>query len=208
MIEANHSGYGKLKKYYRFHAPFYDLTRWGFLFGRKVLVERIPALPESPRILEVGCGTGTNLARLSKQYPSAQIIGIDVSDEMLERARAKLRKKENVRLLHLCYGKEQVPGGPFDLVIFSYSLTMLHTEIEAVLSLLASDLHKKGLVAITDFHATPLKVFRRWMAMNHVSINRQLLPLLKVRFRPIVSETRTAYLGLWQYFNFIGRHPL
>jgi S-adenosylmethionine-diacylgycerolhomoserine-N-methlytransferase len=208
MIETNHSGYGKLKKYYRLHAPFYDLTRWSFLFGRKVLVERIPALPESPRILEVGCGTGTNLVRLSKRYPSAQIIGIDVSDEMLERAHAKLQKKDNIRLLQLCYGKEQVPDGPFDLVIFSYSLTMLHTEIEAVLDLLASDLHKKGLVAVTDFHATPLRGFRSWMAMNHVSINRKLLPILKTRFRPIISENRTAYLGLWQYFNFIGRHHL
>ncbi len=81
-----------LAGYYRWHARIYDHTRWAFLFGREALVKkavRHMAMPQ--RILEVGCGTGSNLVTLAHHFPKARIIGLDLSRDMLDRARLKVR---------------------------------------------------------------------------------------------------------------------
>jgi ubiquinone/menaquinone biosynthesis C-methylase UbiE len=50
-----------LRGYYRLHSKIYDATRWSFLFGRHRLIELVASHKTPTRILEVGCGTGTNL---------------------------------------------------------------------------------------------------------------------------------------------------
>lgn len=59
-----------LSRYYRWHARLYDATRWSFLFGRAALIRSIAGFRAPPRhILEIGCGTGSNLLRLARQFP-------------------------------------------------------------------------------------------------------------------------------------------
>ncbi|MGB4876086.1 MAG: class I SAM-dependent methyltransferase, partial [Candidatus Competibacter sp.] len=72
-----------LTRYYRWHAPLYDATRWSFLFGRAALIRGIALHRRPRRILEVGCGTGANLLRLSRWFPDADITGLDLSADML-----------------------------------------------------------------------------------------------------------------------------
>ena len=43
------------------------------------------------RIVDVGCGTGVNLPFLRQAFPSAMILGIDLSEQMLQHARAEKR---------------------------------------------------------------------------------------------------------------------
>lgn len=50
----------------------------GFAAG---LVELLP--PRAGRVLEVGCGEGTQLRRLREALPGATVIGLDVPDETL-----------------------------------------------------------------------------------------------------------------------------
>jgi len=50
--------------------------------------------PRPPhRILDLGVGTGTTALRVLEAMPKAQLVGIDVSSEMLGRARQRLRKQ-------------------------------------------------------------------------------------------------------------------
>jgi SAM-dependent methyltransferase len=45
-------------------------------------------LDEAPaRILDVGTGTGAGALRLAQRFPAAQVVGVDLSDAMLEQAR-------------------------------------------------------------------------------------------------------------------------
>lgn len=48
-------------------------------------------LPEGGRVLDVGCGTGEICARLAARFPSASIVGVDLEQAHLERARARAR---------------------------------------------------------------------------------------------------------------------
>ena len=61
---------------------------WWFVARRQILATVIArlGLPVSPRILEVGCGTGGNLAMLAR---FGTVVGIEPDDEARDRAAAK-----------------------------------------------------------------------------------------------------------------------
>jgi tRNA G46 methylase TrmB len=106
------SAHYSLTNYYRFHAPIYDWTRWSFLFGRSQLMQDVIAL-RPRRVLEIGCGTGSNLIKLAKALPQASIVGIDLSEAMLCKARQKSHRYSNISLASTAYMLR-----PRDLMLF------------------------------------------------------------------------------------------
>lgn len=195
----------RLQSYYQRHAPFYDATRWSFLFGRRSLIYSLPALPSNPRILEVGCGTGWNIKQLEMQYPDAYIIGVDLSAAMLKKARKRLTNSQNVRVLNHHYGSDALESQSFDLILFSYSLTMMGEQIENILQHTMHDLKKNGRIAIVDFHSSPFALFEKWMQKNYVQINGSVLRLSNKYYNPEFCSIQKAYGGLWSYVQFIGK---
>ncbi len=196
-----------LGRYYRWHARLYDLTRWAFLFGRRRLIDEVVSLEPAPsRILEIGCGTGRNLAALAAAFPEAQLTGLDLSQDMLERARPKIAPYgDRVTLLHQRYdgplgGKED----GFDLIVLSYALSMINPGYDEVLAFCRSDLRPGGRIAVVDFHETPWTWFRRWMGMNHVRMEGQILARLEGGFDTAVRGVERAYGGLWHYLVYVG----
>lgn len=195
----------KLQKYYRFHAQIYDITRWCFLFGREDIVKMIPELPAQPRILEIGCGTGKNIKQLKTRFQESHILGIDLSEEMLKIAKNKIGESAGIKLRKSHYGYESTNQEPFDLILLSYSLTMMDREPEEILFQIKKDLHPNGIVAVVDFHTSPFGWFRRWMNYNHVDFSGRLLPLLGQHFHPLKKGINKAYGGWWSYFQFLGK---
>ncbi|HOB63178.1 MAG TPA: class I SAM-dependent methyltransferase [Candidatus Competibacteraceae bacterium] len=196
-----------LNRYYRWHARLYDATRWSFLFGRGALVRAIAARPEPPRnILEVGCGTGENLVRLARQFPTAAVTGLDLSPDMLLRARRKLEQRQfAVTLLQQAYDHPLYPEPVFDLIVFSYCLTMINPGWQTVLQCALQDLRPDGRLAVVDFHDSRFPAFRRWMGVNHVRMDGHLRPWLNAHCQPLQQSVGSAYGGVWQYFSFIGQ---
>lgn len=197
-----------LRGYYRWHAKFYDLTRWAFLFGRRGLIETVAGRIEAPaRILEIGCGTGKNLVALAEAFPSAKITGLDLSADMLDRARAKIAPfADRVDLLHRPYdGPVADDGGKFDLIVISYALSMINPGFDEVIALCRGDLNEGGVVAVVDFHETRWTWFRKWMGVNHVRMEGQILAQLDAGFEAVVRRIGRGYGDLWRYVTFVGR---
>lgn len=195
-----------IENYYRLHARIYDATRWSFLFGRTAILEQIAAVITPVRILEVGCGTGKNLAGLCRRFPHAAITGLDLSAPMLDVARRKLAAYgSRVGFLHRAYDAPIDDLTGYDLVLFSYALSMFNPGFERAIQAAALDLAPGGCIAVVDFHTTRFPWFERWMGVNHVRMNGQLRPLLQAQFDPQLDCVDDAYLGVWQYLNFIGR---
>ena len=195
-----------LRRYYRLHAGIYDLTRWSFLRGREALVRRVVACQAPTRILEVGCGTGKNLGHLASLFPQAQLWGLDLSADMLGVAGKKLRElTHRLTLVQASYDRS-VAGEPFfDLVVFSYALSMFNPGWEEAVEAAGQDLIPGGAMAVVDFHDSNSPIFKHWMSLNHVRLDGHLLPALKSRFPHHEAAIRPAYAGLWSYFLFIGR---
>lgn len=198
-----------IRRYYRWHAALYDATRWTFLLGRRFLLTRL-TIDDAKRqtLLEVGCGTGHNLRRLAKQHPNLQLLGVDVSPDMLAHAsKATARYSRRVLLFEQpCGGKTalQWPKSP-DFILFSYALTMFNPGWEAAIEQAWADLPVGGRLAVVDFHDTPSASFRWWMGKNHVRMEGHLLPFLSQRFDTEFQSVRPAWLGgLWRYCIWIG----
>jgi len=207
MSDADRNS-SSLRRYYRWHAKFYDLTRWAFLFGRRGVIEAAASQIESPtHILEVGCGTGKNLVALAEAFPNARITGLDLSQDMLDRARVKVAHLgDRVELLHQSYdhpvaGKDE----KFDLILISYALSMINPGYEEVVALCRTDLRPGGAIAVVDFHETRWTWFQRWMAVNHVRMEGQILNQLGNRFETLTCRIGSAYGNLWRYLLFVGK---
>ena len=84
-----------VKAAYRRYAGFYDALFGPVLQpGRKAVIEALKCQP-GERVLEVGVGTGLSL----DLYPAdVRVTGIDVSREMLDKARRRVAKR---RLAHV-----------------------------------------------------------------------------------------------------------
>jgi S-adenosylmethionine-diacylgycerolhomoserine-N-methlytransferase len=194
-----------IARYYRVHARIYDLTRWTFLMGREALMRRLAAALRPERILEVGCGTGKNLLELGRCFPRARLWGVDLSAPMLSQAKRKLAPlADRVTLVRAAYDRPAAPQASFDLVVFSYALSMFNPGWEEALAAARGDLSPGGALAVVDFHESPLPAFKRWMGLNHVRLEGHLLPGLKHGFPGGWWQVRRAYGGLWSYFHFLG----
>jgi len=199
-----------LDAYYRLHAPIYDLTRPFFLFGRGRLIAELaaryrdPSRPP-PRVLEVGCGTGRNLASLSQAFPLSRLVGIDLSEAMLKHARRRLRCK--AELIHGSLGEVDL-GAPFDIVIASYMLSMTGDEQARCIAAMRALLAPGGWLGVVDFHSTPFGAFQSWMQRNHVRFDGGLPARMAASpssIEPDVSfATYAAYAGCWRYFTWVG----
>jgi S-adenosylmethionine-diacylgycerolhomoserine-N-methlytransferase len=195
-----------LMRYYRLHAGIYDLTRWSFLRGREALVRRVAAGYTPTRILEVGCGTGKNLGHLGRLFPQAQLWGLDLSAAMLGVAGKKLAGlAHRLTLVQAAYDRPVAEEPFFDLVVFSYALSMFNPGWEEALKAAGQDLAPGGAMAVVDFYDSNSPIFKHWMALNHVRLDGHLLPGLKSHFPHHEATIRPAYVGLWSYFLFIGR---
>lgn len=197
MIPSN------IKSYYKLHSSFYDLTRWAFLFGRNSLPNYFPKLEKRARILDLGCGTGKQLVALRSRYPEAEIIGIDLSEEMLAKARSKLDK--TIQLKNEIYSGKSFEKNSFDLVVASYSLTMF-TDIELTIQAIKTHLKPSGILLVVDFDSTPFSWFRKWMKKNHVSFEPNLFGLMKKHFLVETEVTRKGYFGFYSYLAFIAKN--
>lgn len=196
----------QLEQYYRFHAKLYDATRWSFLFGRQAIIHLVAQRQTPANILEVGCGTGKNLLTLAQTFPEATITGLDLSEDMLTVARRNLSEEsDRVNLLHVSYNKPLNPTEPYDLILFSYALTMFNPGWDTAIDHAQADLAVGGAIAVVDFHDSPMSLFKRWMGVNHVRMDGHLQPKLETLFEAQLSETKSAYGGLWRYLLYIGK---
>lgn len=205
--------------YYQLHAPIYDLTRPLFLFGRARLVADLARICRAqglnaPSILEVGCGTGTNLALLRREFPNSRLVGVDLAAPMLARAQRRMdaleqrqigerRARGAVELIQGALGSVRLDG-PFDLVVASYMLSMTGAAQAQCIAAARAELAGGGLLGVVDFHTTPSAAFARWMAHNHVHFAADLPARLAAGGAAIACDSRRAYAGAWRYLSWIG----
>src|SRR5690242_8668770 len=88
----------------------------------KQLVRRYE-LPQSPRILDAGCGTGEGARRFAEYFPGANVLGVDVIDAHLELARTKSKAlAPRLSFEHRSIFELDLPKHVFDLVVCRHVL--------------------------------------------------------------------------------------
>lgn len=179
----------RMERMYRPQQRIYDLTRAYYLLGRDRCIREMQ--PDAgAHILDVGCGTGRNLAALRRNYPNTSLAGLDPSDAMLEVAAQKSKDWQAVSRPQLLRNvAEDLPAiigsgslGRPDHILFSYSLSIMPEPVQALASAL-SVLAPGGRIHIVDFG--PMHELPRWFARSV----QAWLERFDVRHKPDVSET-------------------
>ncbi|MBW8755551.1 MAG: methyltransferase domain-containing protein [Sphingomonadales bacterium] len=165
---------------YRGQRHIYDLTRKYYLFGRDELIGALQA-PAGSAVLEIGCGTGRNLAKVARRWPGVGLHGLDLSSEMLKSARATLGAEATLAL-----GDATGFSAPalfesehFDRVILSYALSMIpdwRAALEQGVAVLApgGSLHVVDFGDLAGLPAPLPAALRAWLRWFHVSPREDL----------------------------------
>jgi ubiquinone/menaquinone biosynthesis C-methylase UbiE len=136
----------------------YDLTaNLYYLLGFREWAYRrkaVRALNLSPgdTVVEIGCGTGLNFSLLEREVgPQGRIIGVDLTEAMLEQARERVRRMgwRNVELVRSDAASYAFPRG-INGVVSTFALTLV-PEFDQVISNAAGALSERGRFVILDF---------------------------------------------------------
>lgn len=124
---------------------------------RQGVIDAIQSHPT--RVLDLGCGTGSTTCRLKEAFPSAEVVGLDLSPYMLVMAEQKaLEAQLN---LHWRHGKAEQTGFPdnsFDVVTASLLLHELPPAIaQAVLQEAHRVLRSGGEIILLDCNQKALR---------------------------------------------------
>lgn len=151
MAGTTHSHAALMDTTYRYQRRIYDATRRYYLLGRDHLIGEL-APPQGGHVLEVACGTGRNLDQIAARYPDCVLYGLDISEEMLRSARAKLGRRATLVQADACdFDADGLFGRDlFDRIIFSFSLSMI-PDWETALNHAHRLLAPGGQLHIVDF---------------------------------------------------------
>lgn len=111
------------RRIYRFWAPVYDRLYAGILADSHGKIIDLASAKDG-RVLEIGVGTGLLLPKYSR---GCHVTGIDISKEMIARARDKIAA-HGLDQVDLRVGNAQsleFPPNSFDVVILPFVLTLL-----------------------------------------------------------------------------------
>lgn len=174
---------------YRYQRHFYDLTRKYYLLGRDRTIRNLD-VPEGGTLLEVGCGTGRNMAFAHKHFPTAKLYGLDISQEMLISARKTFATKATVPDFRVAdataYTPREFGVTGFDRILISYALSMIPDWERAVDASIAA-LNPGGQLHIVDFgqqEGLPAwfrKLLQAWLAKFHVTPRANLREVLEAQ---------------------------
>jgi SAM-dependent methyltransferase len=108
--------------------------------------------PVVRRILDIGSGPGVASCELARWYPHAQVVAVDSSPAMLERAKRRadaqgLASRVSTHLAELPGGLDDIE--PVDLIWASMSLHHVGDEV-AALRVLRDLLHPQGVIIVVE----------------------------------------------------------
>jgi S-adenosylmethionine-diacylgycerolhomoserine-N-methlytransferase len=169
-----------MDRMYRYQRYIYDITRRYYLLGRQTMIDRLD-VPPNGTVLEIGCGTGWNMVRVGRAYPTAKLYGFDIANVMLETAAQSVAKggiKNPVALKQAdatAFDAAALFGVPaFDRVYASYTLSMIPgwtTVLDRALDHVApgGSFHIVDFGAGHDLPAVARKGLHTWLSQFHVT---------------------------------------
>jgi len=184
--------YYRWPKFYEIPFKFWPLRNWREKSLHSLLTE-VKSLKKNPQsILEIGCGAGFLAGQLAQLFPQTIVRGVDISEEMVERAR-KSFSASNLSFENKNFW--DLEGEKYELIISlnSWVFFPLRESIEKLESLL----DEEGRIILVTSQKSPWSVLHRtffsYIQGNLLYLHdpREVSSLLKER----------GFLSRWQMVN-------
>ncbi len=128
MVEATHPTADRVKQYYAWRASNYDAGA-GFEVEHHAEAIRLAEIQPGQQVLDVACGTGRGTVGLAQAVgPEGHVDALDLSEAMLDQARAKLAQLGLDDRVHFKTGNARelpFPDATFDLVYNGYMFDLI-----------------------------------------------------------------------------------
>jgi SAM-dependent methyltransferase len=118
------------------------------------VLDRMRLSPED-NVLDVGCGAGWLSRLLAEQVPEGRVVGVDISDEMIRRARRNSADLENA--MFVIGEAEEIP---WDANFFNHAI-----------SVEAAYYWPDPLAALREIHRVLREAGKAWLLINYYSEN-------------------------------------
>ena len=174
---------GNILKSYRKVIWFYDF--WSWLTENKAAQKAIEfaKITDGESILEVACGTGIVFEKIAILNPNGSNIGIDLSPDMLEKAKKRL-ERVNLSNYEIKEGNAlslDFEDDSFDLVVNNFMVDLMPIETFDKISCEFYRVTKPdGRVIISTFSFGKKKINRIWFLIA------KILPDLLTGCRPVL----------------------
>lgn len=153
---------------YRRVAGWYDRIFGGMNAGLRGIGLKMFPPHEGMDVLDVGCGTGIQLA--SYQQAGCRVSGIDTSPAMLEVARRRLGEEASLQLGDAA--RMPYPDRAFDLVLATTVLHEMAPEVRGdTLDEMRRVLRTDGRILLIDFEAGSVRPFRGWITKGVIAVS-------------------------------------
>ena len=91
-----------------------------------IAIDCIDFKGDNPKVLDLGAGTGILSQFLLEKYPNAEIVLIDLAEEMLKEAEKRFEGNDNISFICDDYITHEF-NTKFDIIISSLSICLLYT---------------------------------------------------------------------------------
>ncbi len=143
----------------------------------------ISFIEKNKKILDIGCGNGIFLERLSKKIKFKSALGIDYSNEMISEAKKRNLKRTKFEVIDMTYKKQiESINQKFDYIITKRSLINLSSFAQQtkVLENFSDLLNKNGRILCCE---------NSLRALNNINYARQ-----KINLKKIVAPWHNKYI--------------
>ena len=207
---------GEYDEMIRSVAPYYEQMT-------DALILSLPfAESMAPRVLDIGCGTGTITAKLLARCPRAEIVCLDQSENMLSYARERLSGHKKVSFVFADMAQYEFPG-KFHAVVSSLALHHLFTDSDkkALYARIFDALAPGGVFRNADLvlgenEYTTAMYLEQWRAFmlktySPEEIEARFMKVHEEEDSPASLSAHMAWLAqagfsevdvFWKYFNF------
>lgn len=159
-------------------ATYDGMVNWATLgidrLWKRRIVEAIPT--NARRVLDLACGTGISTFAIAKALPRSEVVGVELRDEYLQCARAKLAREPlpNVSLV-LSRAEDFRCDRPFDCITSSYLAK--YADLPKLIGANRGMLAPGGILLMHDFTLPPVAflraVWRAYFAVMQQTVARK-----------------------------------
>ena len=182
-----------VERFFRGTGSTYDVMVHAATLGldrlwKRRMVQIVRERVGRPRaILDLACGTGLSTFAFARAFPEARIVGVELREEYLDRARAKLeqRRYPNVEFV-LSPAETFETTERFDIVTASYLAK--YADLPVLVDRAAAWLVPGGLFMMHDFTLPPNRIT--------LAVWRGYFRMLQTMGTKIVPAWRAIYDGL------------
>ena len=117
----------------------------------------------NPKILDLACGTADSTIQIAKSIENAEILGIDISEKMLEIGEFKVERLElddRVKFSHSCAENIEFQDNTFDAAFVAFGVRNFSDRMKGLAEILRV-LKPKGTLIVLEL-SEPQNVMIRW----------------------------------------------